>query len=78
VTRAVVVAAWLVLGALASGCAHECEIAAAAVKSADVACARAGVKVGDPVLLTRCAEAYYSQRAALISGACGAKIKGSE
>ena len=74
--RAVVaVVACIALAASSCGCAHECEIAAAAVKSADVACAHAGIVVGDPVLLARCADAYYSQRAALISGACGSKIK---
>lgn len=72
----------VVLGILAvviglEGCAHECQATAAAIKAADVACARAGVKVGDPVLLARCADAYYSQRAALISGACAAHVKGS-
>jgi hypothetical protein len=57
------------------GCAHECQATALAIKAADVACARAGVAVGDPVLLTRCADAYYSQRSALTSGACASHVK---
>lgn len=60
------------------GCAHECQAAAAAIKAADVACARAGVAVGDPALLARCADSYYSQRSALTSGACAAHVKKAE
>jgi len=65
----------VVVAVALEGCAHECQATAAAIKAADLACARAGVTVGDPVLLSRCADAYYSQRAALTSGACAPHVK---
>jgi len=58
------------------GCRPQpCKTAAAAFVAADIACASAGVAVGDPALLVACGGAYASATKALEGGKCAAELK---
>ena len=58
------------------GCApRPCKTAAAAFVAADIACASAGVAMGDPALLVACGGAYARASQALQNGQCAAELK---
>jgi len=64
------------LGLGCLGCHPQpCKTAAAAFVAADIACASAGVAVGDPALLVACGGAYARASQALQSGQCAAELK---
>lgn len=57
-------------GLLASGCAHECELAYEAATAANVACAAAGVATRDPALLLECHTSTVAAHATLRASKC--------
>ena len=61
-------------GVMASGCAHECEVAYHAATAANAACAAAGVETRDPALLLECTTHTLATYAALHGGKCAAHL----
>ena len=61
-------------GVMASGCAHQCEVAYHAATALDAACAAAGLETGDPELLVTCAAQALTTKRALRAGQCSAHL----